>query len=223
MQQPAHHASTDPQRDLRRRFAAKVRLEGDHELWVGGTSKGAGVFKLGGRAEKAHRVAWLLAHGSLPTRALERTCDAPACVAAAHHRQRPAAGPGGPQPRLPHGMGSVRQRGPGAFTVEIVTGRDPLDPRRKVRETFTVRGTVDDVRRAVEAFHARARVGDRINLAAKGTFGEPWDGKRTCVLKETEGAHGRNSQQDQTTETPAGAGTAGRDAGSGSPVREDQR
>jgi nicotinamidase-related amidase len=31
-------------------------------------------------------------------------------------------------------------------------------------------------------------------------IGEPWDGKRTCVLKETEGAHGRDGQQDESTE-----------------------
>jgi cell wall-associated NlpC family hydrolase len=69
--------------------------------------------------------------------------------------------------------------------------------------------------------------GDQINEAQPVSWadkqpGEPWETKRTCVLKETEGAHGRNSQQDHDTEISA-AGTTRRDAGSGGPVCADQR
>ena len=41
-------------------------------------SKGLGAFKLGGRTEKASRVAW----------PLERLCEVPGCVTPAHHRER---------------------------------------------------------------------------------------------------------------------------------------
>jgi len=153
------------------RFAAKVRSDGDHQIWTGGASNGLGVFKLNGRPEKAPRVAWLLANGALPDRPLERTCAVAGCVAPEHHRQRPTS-PAGRRRALPRGSGHLRQRSPGSFTVEVVIGTDPLDRRRKVRESFTVRGTFEDAKAAAEEFRARARIGDRINLAAKGTFGE---------------------------------------------------
>ncbi len=162
------------------RFWAKVDRNNRDGCWTwrGATHrKGYGVVKLDGTFHAAHRVAWQLERGVPPAEALRRTCATLGCVRPDHHTTptsaptRRAAKP----VRLPRGMGHIRQRGPNAYTVEIVTGRDPLDPRRRVRETFTVHGTGDDVRRVVEDYHARARLGDRINLAAKGTFGELLD------------------------------------------------
>jgi integrase len=158
------------------RFAAKVQTDGDHQLWAGATSKGLGIFKLDGRPEKAPRVAWLLAYGSRPTGALKRLCDRPGCVAPAHHEERtPIAASPGRRRRLPRGGGHIRQRSPGSYTVEIVTGVDPLDRRRKPKTSFTVRGTFEDAATAAEEFRAHARAGGRINLAADGTFGELLD------------------------------------------------
>jgi integrase len=158
------------------RFAAKVETDGDHQVWAGATSKGLGIFKLDGRPEKAPRVAWLLAHGSLPAGALKRTCDRAGCVAPAHHHERvPTAKAAGRHRPLPRGSGHIRQRSSGSHTVEIVTGVDPLDRRRKFKTTFTVQGTYEDAVAVAEEYRTRARLGDRINLAAKGTFGELLD------------------------------------------------
>jgi len=162
------------------RFWAKVDRgnDGDDDgcwRWRGARhAKGYGLVKLDGRLRVAHRVAWRLARGTEPSGTLQRTCPTVGCVRPDHYAEppRPAARR---TERLPRGMGHVRQRSPGAYTVEIVTGRDPLDPRRKRRSTFTVHGTIDDVHRAVKEFHAHARTGDRPNLAATGTFGELLD------------------------------------------------
>jgi hypothetical protein len=135
------------------RFAAKVQTDGDHQLWAGATSKGLGIFKLDGRPEKAPRVAWLLAHGNLPTGTLKRLCDRPGCVAPAHHEERlPTAAASGRRRRLPRGSGYIRQRSPGTYTVEIVTGVDPLDRRRKLKTSFTVPGTYEDAVAAADEF-----------------------------------------------------------------------
>ncbi len=144
--------------------------------WLGAKHrKGYGLVKLDGRLHIAHRVAWRLARGVKPVGTLTRTCTTVGCVRPDHYAERTPPPAARRPERLPRGMGHVRQRSPGAFTVEIVTGRDPLDPRRKLRATFTVRGTIDDVRRAVEEFHTHAGIGARVNLAAKGTFGELLD------------------------------------------------
>src|SRR6266545_2797081 len=146
------------------RFWAKVDRNNRDGCWTwrGATHrKGYGVVKLDGTFHAAHRVAWHLERGVPPAEALRRTCATLGCVRPDHHTTptsaptRRAAKP----VRLPRGMGHIRQRGPNAYTVEIVTGRDPLDPRRRARETFTVHGTGDDVRRVVEDYHARARLG----------------------------------------------------------------
>src|SRR6266516_2059273 len=160
------------------RFWSKVDRSGDCWHWQGARhAKGYGLVKLDGRLEVAHRVAWRLDRGADPAGTLRRSCQTVGCVRPDHYTdtQAQAAKSRRSRPSLPPGMGHVRQRGPNTYTVEIVTGRDPLDPRRKRRATFTVHGTADDVRCAVEEFHASARVGERSNLAADGTFGELLD------------------------------------------------
>jgi hypothetical protein len=42
------------------RFQAKLRQEGEHQVWTGATNKGVGAFKLDGRTERAPRIAGLL-------------------------------------------------------------------------------------------------------------------------------------------------------------------
>jgi hypothetical protein len=51
-------------------------------IWCGcRSSKGYGNFLLDGKRTGAHRVAWLLAHGAIPTGAhVLHKCDTPACV-----------------------------------------------------------------------------------------------------------------------------------------------
>lgn len=66
----------------RERFWGKVEKSEKCWLWTGATTdKGYGLFWLNGRAEKAHRVAWMLKHGPLDEEIdVLHTCDVPACV-----------------------------------------------------------------------------------------------------------------------------------------------
>jgi hypothetical protein len=58
---------------------------GCREWTAGRFSKGYGAFSLGGRLQKAHRVAWLLEYGEIPAGALVcHHCDNPPCVEIAH-------------------------------------------------------------------------------------------------------------------------------------------
>lgn len=53
---------------LRDRFEAKVDRSGDHHLWTGSKrADGTGHLKVDGRPVTARRIAWELAHGTLPT------------------------------------------------------------------------------------------------------------------------------------------------------------
>ena len=150
-------------------------------------SSGLGLFKLDGYPEKASRVAWLLEHGELPSRPLQRLCEVPGCVTPAHHREH-GADPTTKQERHKRSasmnkagrrrardQGHIRHRSPNSHTVEIVTSRDPLNPRRLLRDVYTVRGTREDAEAKLAEYHSRARLGDRINEAATGTFGELLD------------------------------------------------
>lgn len=72
----------------RARFFEKVRKgEGDAcWLWTASTNNhGYGWFGVGDAVCLAHRVAWVLEHGSLPSRTkVLHTCDTPACVRPSH-------------------------------------------------------------------------------------------------------------------------------------------
>jgi hypothetical protein len=157
------------------RFWAKVDRMPECRVWTGARHpKGYGRFRVDGRLQVAQRVAWMLAHGSEPAGTLRRTCATQACVRPDHYRLRkPAAG--AQRRRQARGAGHIRQRSPGTWTVEVFAGTDPLDRRRRLREAFTEQGTFEDAQAAAEDYRARARAGDRINLAAKGTFGELLD------------------------------------------------
>ncbi len=55
-------------------------------LWTGGTKEfGHGQFWFRGRDHKAHRIAWMIAHGPVPDNLLVcHECDVPACCNVAH-------------------------------------------------------------------------------------------------------------------------------------------
>lgn len=65
-----------------RRFLSKCDANGDCWQWSGSvTSKGYGRFSYNGKAERAHRVSWLLHFGPIPDGMLVcHRCDNPGCV-----------------------------------------------------------------------------------------------------------------------------------------------
>lgn len=75
------------------RFWAKVRIVGDHWVWIGATRKnGTGQFRMGGEGSPRHalgRVAWLLFRPGEPIPpgfGVARTCSRDRCVAPHHHK-----------------------------------------------------------------------------------------------------------------------------------------
>ena len=69
-----------------RRFLSKCDASGDCWQWSGSvTEKGYGRFSYNGKAERAHRVSWLLHFGPIPRGMLVcHRCDNPGCVNPAH-------------------------------------------------------------------------------------------------------------------------------------------
>lgn len=69
------------------RFARHVRVSDGCWEWTGGRDRpgGYGHFTLKGQRHKAHRVAWLIAHGPVPEGlSVMHTCDNPGCVRVDH-------------------------------------------------------------------------------------------------------------------------------------------
>lgn len=82
-------------RDLGERFWSKVDRRGPDECWewqAFRSKKGYGKMLLGSRAdstnrkEYAHRIAWMLEHGSMPKACVLHRCDNPPCCNPAHLR-----------------------------------------------------------------------------------------------------------------------------------------
>ena len=68
-------------------FWARVEEQGDRgcRVWTGGRNNGYGHLRFQGKVRYAHRVAWLLTHGDLPTHLdVLHECDNPPCVNPAH-------------------------------------------------------------------------------------------------------------------------------------------
>ena len=67
---------------------ARTRTEGDCVIWTGAVDGGGyGVIRAGGKTQKAHRVAWELANGTIPDgKYIDHTCWTPPCVNVAHLR-----------------------------------------------------------------------------------------------------------------------------------------
>lgn len=67
--------------------------QSDCLLFIGPTQRGYGIFSVGKDRIRAHRLAWLLAHGSIPAGAVIcHACDNPPCVNVAHLRADSQAG-----------------------------------------------------------------------------------------------------------------------------------
>lgn len=75
-------------RQLGDRFWSKVERRGDDDCWIWKahtSKKGYGKFDIDGRTHRAHRVAWMLAHGEIPEGlCVLHSCDTPGCVNERH-------------------------------------------------------------------------------------------------------------------------------------------
>lgn len=74
-----------------KRFWSKVKKTDTCWLWIGGRlTDGYGAFKMpngrtSGIQQRAHRIAWLLTHGTIPDgQQVLHTCDNPLCVCPDH-------------------------------------------------------------------------------------------------------------------------------------------
>lgn len=71
---------------IKKRFASKLRQDGECLAWTGCVDRD-GYGETGGALgeRKAHRTAWVLAHGPIPDgMSVLHRCDNPPCCAAAH-------------------------------------------------------------------------------------------------------------------------------------------
>lgn len=69
------------------RFWLKIKRGDPYEcwLWQAGKEHGYGSFRMGGRSLRAHRLAWELANGPIPTgKHVLHHCDNPPCCNPAH-------------------------------------------------------------------------------------------------------------------------------------------
>ena len=67
------------------RFWNKTEQAGDCLLWTAAKDgRGYGQFRLEGKNQRAHRVAWMLTYGDYPDDCLLHTCDVPLCVNVEH-------------------------------------------------------------------------------------------------------------------------------------------
>jgi len=70
------------------RFWKKTEQADDCLLWTAAQDgQGYGAFKIEGKQQRAHRVAWMLTYGNYPSDCLLHTCDTPLCVKVEHLRE----------------------------------------------------------------------------------------------------------------------------------------
>lgn len=108
---------------LAERFEAQVDRWGEHHRWLGAVNpeRGTGRLKVDGRQVTAHRMAWELAKGSLPTGARVLACEEePACVRLEHLRLDGAPAPAPAKPRARKGTESVRRVRNGVWKLTVV-------------------------------------------------------------------------------------------------------
>jgi integrase len=126
---------------LRARFERSVDRTGEHHLWTGATDpgRGTGKIKVEGKTTTAHRVAWLLEHGSPPPGVRIFPCEEePACVRVDHLRIDSRLEPVRTRARSRKGSGTMRQVSPGKWKLTVTTPSGGADPRR-VHKTVTAR------------------------------------------------------------------------------------
>jgi integrase len=131
------------------RFEAKVDRSGEHHVWTGAKlADGSGQMKIDGRITTARRVAWELAHDSLPPEARVVGCSAdPACVRVEHlsvqHATQPAVLG---RRRAPRGSGSKREIRPGVWKLTVTAGRYSDGRVRREHRTVHVRSELEAAR-----------------------------------------------------------------------------
>lgn len=79
-------SESDMKKDSIKRFWDSVDVRGRDECWLwkaGTNNTGYGSFRYGGKADGAHRISYLLAHGVMPN-VCRHTCDNPSCVNPSH-------------------------------------------------------------------------------------------------------------------------------------------
>lgn len=148
-----HHAKWND--DAFERFWAKVDRRAPEECWpwLASTSRGYGQYRFMGHTHNAHRVAWILTFGGIDRAddVVRHRCDDRLCCNPAHlelgstwlnsldamERRRTKWG---------KGRGSVRERSPGVFEVQVSAGKDPATGRYRYRSR-QVRGGVEDIER----------------------------------------------------------------------------
>lgn len=154
-------------RTLAERFEAKVDRSGEHHVWTGSAkADGTGKLKIDGKTVSARRVAWELAHGSLPQGVEVRGCAGDKrCVRVEHltlggdlRRLAP------PVPRGRRGSGSMRQLRPGCWKLTVTAGRHPDGSTRRAYRTVYAQ-TRAEAARLLAAFVAE--VGDGSQLPSK--------------------------------------------------------
>lgn len=115
---------------------------GEHHLWTGARDavRGTGRLKVGRKSITAHRHAWELAHGPLPTFARVLACpDEPACVRLDHLRVAGATEPARPTARAPKGAGSITQVRPGVWKLAVTAPAGVDGKARRVHRMVHVR------------------------------------------------------------------------------------
>lgn len=62
------------------RLSNLTRQQGKHLVWIGTQSMGYGKFRLNGKLQAPHRVAWFLKNGVWPSNKFRKGCDVPLCI-----------------------------------------------------------------------------------------------------------------------------------------------
>ncbi len=143
--------------------------------WAGARDPyGYGMLKAEGRAWKAHRLAWQLAHGELPAGVrIVQTCHNAACCRPEHlvatkgdQRQR--------KPRRPSGSGSLHEVRPGVWELRVSVGRDPTTGSYE-RVTRMFEGNRTQAQRALSKLVSEASAGAvKVGSAMMDSLFDAW-------------------------------------------------
>jgi hypothetical protein len=81
-----YRACPSPAKPVAQRLFGRTDRSGSCWLWMGSkTRKGYGLIKNGGKTRQAHRLAWELTNGGIPSgMVVMHKCDNPSCINPAH-------------------------------------------------------------------------------------------------------------------------------------------